>query len=218
MLLDAAAMGIPAANWPQLSLTTAVAVCDALQKELDTVLQRAGSSPTPAGLEDEPARSIDTPRIGIKWPNDVMLDGRKICGILIESPGGAAPAKDRLIFGIGINVNNSLRLTPQNAATNGIAMCDVIGVEHDLQSVLTDFINHWRKRLDQLGSNDPQLAADWQQLCTLTGQIVRIVNGAQHTEGECLGTTSEGALVLQTTTGRQCVSSGRVSMVTRTIK
>src|SRR5262249_5795373 len=46
----------------------------------------------------------------IKWPNDVLLDGRKVCGILIESSGKSA------VLGIGLNVNGSLVECPELAA------------------------------------------------------------------------------------------------------
>ncbi len=133
VLLEPATFGIGSANWPQLSLATAVAVCDALANELQATNQRAGPSPTPAGLEDEPTRCNPKSRLGIKWPNDVMLDGRKISGILIESPGGATLAKARVIIGVGINVNN----LPVSA---GAALCDVTGRQHQLCTILTCYL------------------------------------------------------------------------------
>ncbi len=190
ILLEPAAMGIQSANWPQLSLATAVAVCDALEQELKLAAPQT--------------------RVGIKWPNDVMLDGRKVAGILIESPGGAAPAKDRLVVGIGINVNNPRRLSPNCVTADGIAICDATGKLHDLQMVLAKFLQHWHTRLGQLVKGEPQLQEAQQRLCTLTGRFVRIAHGTEHTEGECLGTTIEGAIMLQTSAGRICLSSGSV--------
>ncbi len=172
VLLEPAALGIGTANWPQLSLATAVAVCDALANEVQNTTQRAGSSPTPAGLEDEPARANPKSRLGIKWPNDVMLDGRKVSGILIESPGGSAPAKDRLIIGIGINVNNSWQLAPLELSTHATALNDVTGVQHNVQSLAIAVLNAFSHRLCQLASKDPDLPITWQQLSLRTGATV----------------------------------------------
>jgi BirA family transcriptional regulator, biotin operon repressor / biotin---[acetyl-CoA-carboxylase] ligase len=159
ILLDPAALGINIADWPQLSLVTAIAVCDALTLEFDS--QSAISNP-------------QSPRLAIKWPNDVMLDNRKICGILIESPGGAAPAKDRLIIGIGINVNNSWQ-KPDSAACglarlcekppDAIALCHYTNHPHNLQLLLCNALRALETRITQLVAHDPQLPATWQQLC-----------------------------------------------------
>ncbi len=62
VLLDPAAHGISTANWPQLSLATAAAVCNALALELNP----KSEIPNPK-----------SPRLAIKWPNDIMLDGRQ---------------------------------------------------------------------------------------------------------------------------------------------
>ncbi len=63
----------PREQWAWTALGAGVAVCEALEQ---------------VGLEPE-----------IKWPNDVLLGGRKVCGILVESPGS------RVVAGIGLNVN-----------------------------------------------------------------------------------------------------------------
>jgi len=158
VLLEPAAIGIETKNWPQLSLATAAAVCDALQIELKRTDQRAGRSSVPTGLADEPARCIGLPRVGIKWPNDVLIDGRKICGILIESPGGAAPAKDRLIIGIGINLNNSWRTAPADITSNGTSLRDITGTKCNLQSMLHRMLKQLQSRLFELARNE-QIAA-----------------------------------------------------------
>jgi BirA family biotin operon repressor/biotin-[acetyl-CoA-carboxylase] ligase len=79
-LLEPSSHGISTCNWPQLSLMTALAVCDALEAELNP---QSESSSLGAGGKPE------CPRLGIKWPNDVMLDGRKI----VNPP--AAPRQQR---------------------------------------------------------------------------------------------------------------------------
>lgn len=210
VVLDPAALGIRTASWPQLSLTTAVAVCDALASELKLDDRRAGSSATPAGLEDEPARYSPKPRIGIKWPNDVLIDGRKVCGILIESPGGSAVANNRLIVGIGININNSWR-TPPDGNWSGIALCDLTAKQHDLQAVLVGTLQALKYRGEQLASNDSRLSAAWQQLCWLREQYLEVVsNGVRRAAGECAGIDRDGALLLRSSTGTERVYSGSV--------
>jgi BirA family biotin operon repressor/biotin-[acetyl-CoA-carboxylase] ligase len=205
LLIDPATHGITTATWPQLSLTTAVAVCDALQTQLTP--QRAGSSPTPAG-----------PRLGIKWPNDVLVDNRKIAGILIESPGGAAPAKDRLILGIGINVNNACHqaacgLAPTLATSpNATSLRDISHTEHNLPQILTDVLRALESRMTQLAIHDPQLPATWKRLDCLAGQLIAVTHNSSTATTHCLGISEDGVLLVQLATTTAQLYSGTVRL------
>jgi BirA family biotin operon repressor/biotin-[acetyl-CoA-carboxylase] ligase len=132
ILLDPAAYGIAPADWPHLSLLTAAAVRDALAAEINP---------------QSTIRNPQSPCLRIKAPNDVLLDGRKVSGILIESPGGLAPAKDHLIIGIGINVNNSWKTAPPHLQAIGIALCDRTGRQHGLRRILMTLLSAAHERL-----------------------------------------------------------------------
>jgi BirA family biotin operon repressor/biotin-[acetyl-CoA-carboxylase] ligase len=84
LALEAHPALLPAANWPQIALVAGLAVCEALHRL------------APSG------------NFRVKWPNDVYLNDRKICGILSESVPGW---RDRLVIGIGVNVNNGVKGT-----------------------------------------------------------------------------------------------------------
>jgi BirA family transcriptional regulator, biotin operon repressor / biotin---[acetyl-CoA-carboxylase] ligase len=186
VLLDSTAVGISTQHWPQLSLATAVAICDAI----------SGEAP-----EASPA---------IKWPNDIYVDGAKVCGILIESPGGAAPAKNRLIIGIGINVNNSWRTAPHDVGTNGTALCDVTGTRHDLQNVLVGTLQAMQARYKQLADGDSQLPQAWQQGCWLTGQTIDVQSNDRLMTGACIGIDTDGILLVENVDGVHRICSGSV--------
>jgi BirA family biotin operon repressor/biotin-[acetyl-CoA-carboxylase] ligase len=183
IILDPTAFGISAAKWPQLSLTTAVAVCNALDFELN------------------PKSEIRNPKsvgLAIKWPNDIMLDDRKLCGILIESPGGLAPAKDRLVLGIGININNSLRAAPRELASYAISLCDVSAMQHSPQKVLIQVLDEFERQLVRLELHDPQLPLAWQHLCWLSQKKLSAQVGRQIVAGICTGIADDGALLIET--------------------
>jgi BirA family transcriptional regulator, biotin operon repressor / biotin---[acetyl-CoA-carboxylase] ligase len=138
-----------------------------------------------------------------------MLGGRKLGGILLESPGGAAPAKDRLIIGIGINVNNSLKSATDGPALAGTALWDFTAEEHSLQSILVAVVREIHTRLEQLAASDVRLAAAWQRLCLLVNQRVTVLHdGDRRTEGLCAGIDADGALLLQTADGPERLYSG----------
>lgn len=202
VLLDPAALKIGTADWPRLSLATGVAVCDALSVELKEICNR-------------------TSRVAIKWPNDVMLDGGKVCGILIESPGGNAPAKDRLIVGVGINVNNSCRIehaaheaTQSNKELAGAtSLCDCSGRRHDLQQLLCQTLRAFEARSNQLSSGDSQLPAAWHQLCWLTEQRIEVRTNSNWIDGVCTGIDSSGALLVENVFGNHRATSGSVRVL-----
>jgi BirA family biotin operon repressor/biotin-[acetyl-CoA-carboxylase] ligase len=191
LLLDADSIGIRAAQLPFVSLTTGVAVCDTLAAELQT--SRASST---------------TPQL--KWPNDVLLDGRKICGILIESPAGTAVADRCLIIGIGVNVNNSMAAAPPELQSHSISLCDAANHEFSLQNILTKIVSSLDQRVQTLASNVASLHAEATRLCFLTGKRVQIDIADRQIEGLCAGIAESGALLVETDAGRSALFSGTV--------
>jgi BirA family biotin operon repressor/biotin-[acetyl-CoA-carboxylase] ligase len=86
--------GVPASEAAQLGFVAAVAVAEAI----DAVLPGAFS-------------------VRLKWPNDVLLEGRKLAGILLEAESSGAAAVDFVIVGIGVNVAAAPRGTPRPATS-----------------------------------------------------------------------------------------------------
>ena len=217
VLIDPSAFDLTTRDWPRLSLTTAVAICAALTEHLarptvelaDLVAEFAKNSGP--GHKSVTSRELAySPRLAIKWPNDVFLDGAKVAGILIESPGGPSPARGRMIIGIGINVNNSRRFAPREAGPHVTALCDASGTTHELDGVLVSVLRALEAFIGQLASSDPALPATWQRLCWLTEQEVEVDSGSEILEGTCLGIAMDGSLIVNTASGLRCLYSGSV--------
>ncbi len=144
--------------------------------------------------------------VQVKWPNDVFLDNRKVCGILVEIP----PARsDALLIGIGINVNNSFADAPASLRDRGTSLFDATGQTFERMSVLTSVLNHVTAELQQATPPD-ELPSRWQPHCALTGREVGIRRGDRVDRGLCLGITGAGALRLSTPDGELAVPSGVV--------
>jgi BirA family biotin operon repressor/biotin-[acetyl-CoA-carboxylase] ligase len=188
VLLDSSAMGISMQDWPRLSLATAVAICDAIAAEAP---------------QTSPA---------LKWPNDVFINRGKVCGILIESPGGAK-AKNRLVIGVGINVNNSWRNAPASVGQRGTALCDVTASKHSLQSILGRSLQSMERRFEQLARNDADLPRAWQRLSWLTGQEIEVQTTDDRIIGTCVGISEEGALLIENANGTHDIRNGSVSVI-----
>lgn len=171
---------LPTERWPQVSLTVGLAVCEALE----SILARGVPIISHATL----------PAVQLKWPNDVYIEGRKICGVLIEAPPNC-PGK--LLIGIGINVNNSIGEAPEVVQASATALIDLTGRNDTLCDVLIEVL----KRLDaRLMPNDfwnDEVRAGWRKRCYLTGKRILIDNAARQSSGICQGIDDSGALLVE---------------------
>ena len=92
----------------------------------------------------------------IKWPNDIYVDDRKICGILIENRLQGSSILDSIV-GIGLNVNQTVFLSD---APNPVSMKQMLGYETDREELLQAFL----KELDAVYAMDIEpLSADYRQ-------------------------------------------------------
>ena len=182
VIVDAHEFGLPQSRWPQISLTAGVAVCE--------VLGRSASRP-----------------VGLKWPNDVWLNDRKVCGILVEVP----PAqRGRLVIGIGLNVNNSFVEAPSELQPIATSLRDETGAEFDRVQLLGDVVRQLDADLCRLAAQDPSLPDRWRHWCVLRTRTVSLDTGRDLVIGHCLGLADDGALRLQTSAGERQFYGGIV--------
>ncbi len=153
---------------------------------------------------------------GCKWPNDVMLSGKKICGILSESvlkAGGAdAEAKvdsvDAVILGIGLNVNQT-----SFPALNATSLRLVTGRDHDLAAVLCSLLAELGNRYSPVASGrGDEVIREWTDRSVIIGSKVEVERGGESFGGVALGLTPAGALRVETAGGTVEVSAGEVSL------
>jgi BirA family biotin operon repressor/biotin-[acetyl-CoA-carboxylase] ligase len=184
LLIHTDAARLPVERWPQVSLTTGLAVCEAIEP-----------------LLDEPA-------IELKWPNDVFVQRRKACGILIEAP---PHDKRTLILGIGINVNNSAEGAPASLRPAAIALCDAAGRGLDRTEVLIGVLNCLQERLGWIGHRDDELRKRWRERCLLTGRRVTLQTPTRDIEGLCRGIDDQGALLIETSDQTERCFAGTIT-------
>jgi BirA family biotin operon repressor/biotin-[acetyl-CoA-carboxylase] ligase len=183
LVLEVVDQRLPLRNRPQVALVAGVAVAEAL------------------------SRYVNRGCVHLKWPNDVFLGGDKIGGILSESVTGWT---DRLVVGIGINVNN--RLGGTELADTARSLVDHDYLERDLTSVLIAVLDEWDRRWNELLSCGFGPAADaYRERCFLTEKVVTIAqqDGTQMT-GVCRGIDAYGGLIIRAASGETSVISGSV--------
>lgn len=147
----------------------------------------------------------------IKWPNDLLVDGRKICGILAESSAGTAPAADRpdfVVLGVGLNAN----LDPVDLGVTGREVAtvrSVLGRDVDPVKLLRVILPNLGFELGRI-RNFAAILDEWRALnCTL-GNFVRLERFGKVLEGRAADLTSEGALLLETPEGSVEVFEGEI--------
>jgi BirA family biotin operon repressor/biotin-[acetyl-CoA-carboxylase] ligase len=131
----------------------------------------------------------------IKWPNDVLVNGQKICGILIQTrtfPGDAHPA---VLVGVGVNAN----VPAADLPAGGSSILVATGQPVDRDALMCAFLAHLDIRYQELlaGDLDDRLAA-MQDRLAMRGEEVSVVDGGATVTGRLLGVDASGALLLDT--------------------
>ncbi|WP_066061028.1 biotin--[acetyl-CoA-carboxylase] ligase [Neobacillus soli] len=167
---------IPLPKAPQLTLLAAVAIVQAIEEMTDLIPE-------------------------IKWPNDILINGKKVTGILTELQAEA----DRIhsiIIGIGINVNQQKEDFPlelqETASSLFIENGDPIPRSYLIKNIFKQFEKLYLLYLDQ-GFFPIKLL--WEGYCISIGKHIRARTVTNTIEGKALGITDDGVLKLEDKTG-----------------
>ncbi|MDQ3330303.1 MAG: biotin--[acetyl-CoA-carboxylase] ligase, partial [Planctomycetota bacterium] len=145
--------------------------------------------------------------VKVKWPNDVYLDGRKVCGILAEVP---SPASGRIVIGIGINANNSLDDAPDEVRRRAVSMREATGRPIDVGELLVAALINLEEELSYAARAGELPVERWLPHCLLDGRAVCLRTPRGEVTGRCVGVASTGELLLETATGRRSYTTGEV--------
>ncbi|ORA79579.1 biotin--[acetyl-CoA-carboxylase] ligase [Mycobacterium malmoense] len=183
MSVGVSVVDVPATGWGWLSLATGVAVVDAV-------------APLLAGTGVE---------VGLKWPNDVLADGRKLAGILAEV------ARPVVVIGLGLNVTQAPEEVDGPGATSlldlGVAAPDRDELVRGLLRELGRRFLAWRLARGA----DWQLASDYRARSLTIGTRVRAhLPGGRELVGTASGVDDQGRLCLETEGETVVVSAGDV--------
>ncbi len=135
----------------------------------------------------------------VKWANDVLVDGRKICGTLIENRLGADNVCSSIV-GIGINVNNVLPDALKETATT---MSEQKGKKLSVKRIRARLVKYLKKQYDV---NEYKKYVDW------FGQEVYLDSNGQRTEAIALDVDADGSLVCEIKGQIKKISSAEMSL------
>ena len=135
----------------------------------------------------------------LKWPNDVLINGKKVCGILLESRA-AVNSVDYAIIGIGINVNIKLA-DYQEISAIATSLADETGKEVSRVVLLQNLFLEMEKLYLRL-RNGESILAEWRDNLVTIGKQIHVRAGDDVFEGIAESVADDGSLMLRCTDGR----------------
>ena len=144
-------------------------------------------------------------RVGLKWPNDLMLGGQKLGGVLMEARGPA------VIAGIGINANIALHHFPPDIRPIATSLLAVLAHPVDLAALARALLEQFERAYDLLTLNAEDVLAVWRERDLTRGRQVRL-SGAEDFEGVAEDVDRTGALLVRTGAGIRRIVVGDVSL------
>jgi BirA family biotin operon repressor/biotin-[acetyl-CoA-carboxylase] ligase len=148
----------------------------------------------PVAVAEAVGKIVDS-QAKIKWPNDIILNGKKVAGIMVESK--TVNDRTAYIVGIGINCHQKKSSFPRELQTTATSIdiesrsiCDRISLAKRLLSSL----DHWLEVAENTGK---KITDRWRKLNTLLNQRITVIYNGRKFTGNCIGVDPEKGLILQ---------------------
>ncbi len=146
-----------------------------------------------------------------KWPNDVLLNGKKVCGILSEAVF-IDSSLSAVIIGIGLNVNQTT--FPPAIESSAISLAQVSGHDIDRSYVLACVLGKLEELYRNIQEGRLRLIIDlWQQHSTLLGKKITVDQQGNLLRGTAKAIDDDGGLILAVNGGERKVHAGDVTIV-----
>jgi BirA family biotin operon repressor/biotin-[acetyl-CoA-carboxylase] ligase len=159
-------------NAPQLTFTAGVAAAKTIKEEY--------------GLE-----------VGIKWPNDILIENKKVCGILTEI-SAEKDSIDYIIAGIGIDANVDLDQLPPELREETTSLKSELEKEISRMMLVRKFLENFEAMYNEFNQgNFQKILQKWRKYSKTIGSNVQIRKGTEIIQGEAVGVNREGVLILE---------------------
>lgn len=179
---------IPLDKFGILSFLTSISVAEAIEKNVDV-------------------------KITTKWPNDLLINGKKFCGILLEA-SITVESGDFVIIGIGINVNQEN--FPKEIQDYATSLYIETGKIIDRTVIVQDILRSLEARYFALkdAHNFKSVIEDWKKRCNMLGKKIMIIQGGKTITGKAIDVDERGFLLFEDENSNLLrLSSGDVTIV-----
>jgi BirA family biotin operon repressor/biotin-[acetyl-CoA-carboxylase] ligase len=141
---------------------------------------------------------------GLKWPNDILFNGRKAGGMLTEARVDSDQIRD-LVFGLGLNVNSPANGWPGDLGGRAVSLSELTGAPLDLNRLTAALVGRVLLSYDRFVEADHRnhLMEMWRRYDVLNGRRITVVEGGRRQGGTMVGVDDEGALLLRDDHGRR---------------
>lgn len=148
----------------------------------------------------------------IKWPNDIVVNGKKVCGILTEM-NAQFDYINHIVVGIGINVHNE-SFPEEISQMASSLMIEAGGKRFHRAQIIAETMSYFEQYYDTfLKTQDlSALVREYDELLVNRNKSVRVLDPKEPFDGKAMGITSKGELIVDTWESRKLVSSGEVSV------
>jgi len=142
--------------------------------------------------------------LSLKWPNDVLLNDKKVCGILIERKDDA-----NMVVGIGVNIKNAPVLENKHYQATSLQDCKIAATRKDFLRRFLKIFNEWLEKIEKKEFNF--IKETWMNNAKNINQPVEIENIKGKTAGKLIGVDEECAIIVEKDNKQIKIYTGDVS-------
>ena len=140
----------------------------------------------------------------LKWPNDIMINNKKIGGILIEKK------KNKIVIGIGINVNEDLSDMNSTIKNKSTSLKIAANLSIELEILLAMILNEFEFYYNQ--KNYKKIIKKWEENCFHINKNIKFYKNDKITNGKFLGLTKNGNAIINISGYKKIINSGIINL------
>jgi BirA family biotin operon repressor/biotin-[acetyl-CoA-carboxylase] ligase len=149
-------------------------------------------------------------KVTLKWPNDILVNGRKAAGILLESTSKGNKI-EKVIIGVGINANQTNFSGKFNITPTSIR--NEFREQISREKLLSEILNNFEEILESSHYNPEKILSDWKSRCKMLGEKIKIEEDGKTKIGIFEDVDENGFLVLKTGDKQEKIHFGDVSLI-----
>lgn len=152
--------------------------------------------------------------VGIKWPNDLLIGNKKICGILTE----AVTQKNKLeavLVGVGIDVNVDDEDIPNKIKNIATSVKKETNIVFNRAAIMREFFRIFEELYEKFKEGDfKEIVSEWRRFSSTTGNRVKVYKGGKALIADAVGITNNGALIIEKDDGKlEKITSGECIII-----
>lgn len=135
---------------------------------------------------------------GIKWPNDILIGSKKICGILTEAVTDENNDIKAILIGIGMDINVDKEDIPENLQNIATSVKEETHKELKRAEILNVFFKIFEDFYEEFKAGDiKNIISEWRRLSSTTGNRVKVYKDRKAIIADAVGISNEGALIVE---------------------